>query len=119
MTFRTICPSSKQLASSLLLAAILSGCASQHTLRVVDAKSGEPLGDVRIERLEGGYRPSSMPFVVLNDLSPVEKQTTNESGSVTFEKTGSKFMVNPSGNNCRSTASSAAARSSSPAARST
>ena len=46
MAFRTICPSSKQLASSLLLAAILSGCASQQTLRVVDRTSGEPLGDV-------------------------------------------------------------------------
>ena len=72
---------------------------SQQTFRVVDAKSGEPLGDVRVERLEGGYRPSSMPLVVLNQLSPAEKQTTNESGSVTFQKSGSKFMVNPSGKN--------------------
>ena len=79
------------------MAAILSGCASPQTFRVVDAKSGEPLGDVRVERLEGGYRLSPMPFVVLNELSPAEKQTTNESGSVTFQKSGSKFMVNPSG----------------------
>ena len=99
MARHTTCPSSKQLASSLLLAAILSGCASQQTFRVVDAKSGEPLGDMRVERLEGGYRPSAMPFVVLNELSPAEKQTTNESGSVTFQKSGSKFMVNPSGDN--------------------
>ena len=99
MVHHTTCPSSNQLASSLLLAAILSGCASQQTFRVVDAKSGEPLGDVRVERLEGGYRLSPMPFVVLNELSPAEKQTTNESGSVTFQKSGSKFMVNPSDTN--------------------
>jgi hypothetical protein len=79
--------------------AILAGCASQQTFRVVDAKSGEPLGDVRVERLEGSYRLSPAPFVVLNDLSPAEKQTTNGSGSVTFEKSGSTFMVNPSGTN--------------------
>jgi hypothetical protein len=95
----TTCPSSRQLASSLLLAALLSGCASQRTFRVVDSKSGEPLGDVRVERLEGGYRPSAMPFVVLKELSPAEKQTTNESGSVTFQRSGSNFMVNPSGTN--------------------
>ena len=88
-----------QLASSLWLAAILSGCASQQTFRVVDARSGEPLGDVRVERLEGGYRPSAMPFMLVNELSPIEKQTTNESGSVTFTKSGSSFMVNPSGAN--------------------
>jgi hypothetical protein len=99
MACHTTCPSSERLASSLLLAAILSGCASQQTFRIVDAKSGEPLGNVRVERLEGCYRPSAMPFVVLNTLSPVEKQTTNESGSVTFQKSGSKFMVNPSGDN--------------------
>jgi len=99
MACHTTCPSSKGLASSLLLAAILSGCASQPTLRIVDAKSGAPLGNVRVERLEGCYRPSAMPFVVLNALSPVEKQTTNESGAVTFQKSGSKFMVNPSGDN--------------------
>ncbi len=87
---------SDQLASSLLLAAVLSGCASQQAFRVVDAKSGEPLGDMRVERLEGSYQPSAIPLVVLNELSPVEKQTTNESGSVTFQKSG-KFMVNPSG----------------------
>ena len=37
-----------------------------------------------------------MPFVVVNELSPAEKQTTSKSGSVTFQKSGSKFMVNPS-----------------------
>ncbi len=99
MARHTTCPSSKQLASSLFLMAILFGCASQQTFRVVDAKSGEPLGDINVERLEGGYRPSAMPFVVLNELSPAEKQTTSQSGSVTFQKSGSKFMVNPSGNN--------------------
>ena len=99
MAHHTTCPSSKHLASSLLLAAILSGCASQQTFRVVEAKSGRPLGDVRVERLEGGYRPSSMPLVVLHEVSPTEKQTTNESGSVTFQRSGSNFMVNPSGNN--------------------
>ncbi len=99
MAHHTTCPSSKQLASSLLLAAIVSGCASQETFRVVDAKSGKPLGDVRVERLEESYRPSAMPYVVLNELSPAEKQTTNKSGSVTFQKSGSKFMVNPSGTN--------------------
>ena len=99
MARHTTCPSSKRLASSLLLVGILSGCASQQTFRVVDAKSGELLGDVQVERLEGGYRPSAMPFVVLNELSPVEKQTTNQSGSVTFQKSGSKFIVNPSGDN--------------------
>jgi hypothetical protein len=99
MVRHTTCRSSKQLISSLLSAAILSGCASPQTFRVVDAKSGDPLGDVRVERLEGGYRPSSMPFVVFYELSPVEKQTTNESGSVTFQKSGSELMVNPSGRN--------------------
>ncbi len=99
MARHTTCPSSKRLASSLLLVGILSGCASQQTFRVVDAKSGELLGDVQVERLEGGYRPSEMPFVVLNELSPVEKQTTNQSGAVTFQKSGSKFIVNPSGDN--------------------
>ena len=91
--------SSKRLASSAVLAAILCGCASQQALRVVDAKSGEPLGDVPVERLEGGYRPSAMPFVVFNELSPAEKQTTNESGSAAFQKSGGKFMVNPSHQN--------------------
>ena len=96
MAHPTTCPSSKQLAASLLLAAILGGCTAPQTFRVVDAKSGEPLGNVRVERLEGGYRPSATPLVLLNELSPAEKQMTNESGSVTFEKSGSKFMVNPS-----------------------
>jgi hypothetical protein len=92
-------PSSTQLVSSLLLAITLSGCTAQQTFRVVDATSGEPLGDVRVERLQGSYRSSGLPFVVLNELSPAEKQTTNESGSVTFQKSGSKFMVNPSHTN--------------------
>ena len=89
------CPSFRRFVASTCWAAILSGCASQQSFRIVDAKSGEPLGDVRVERLEGGYRPSSMPFVVVNALSPVEKQTTNPSGAATFDKSGSKFMVNP------------------------
>ena len=88
-----------QLAGSLLLAAIVAGCASQETIRVVDATSGEPLGNVRVERLEESYRPSAMPFVLMDELAPVEKQTTSEAGSVTFQKSGSKFMVNPSGTN--------------------
>ena len=99
MRHHTTCPSSNQVASSLLLLAILSGCASQPTFRVVDAKSREPLSSLRVERLEASYELSSVPFVVLNDLSPAEKQTTNESGSVTFQKSGSKFMVNPSSRN--------------------
>ena len=41
-------PRYDQLAASLLLAATLAGCALQQTLCVVDAKSGEPLGDVRV-----------------------------------------------------------------------
>jgi hypothetical protein len=98
MVRHTTCPSVTQLAASLLLAAILSGCASQQTFRVVDAKSGEPLGDVRVERLEDqGYRLTRMPFVVLNEFAPAEKQTTNESGTVAFQKSGRTFMVNPSG----------------------
>ena len=99
MAHLTTCPSSAQLAWSLLLAAIVAGCASQETIRVVDATSGEPLGNVRVERLEESYQPSAMPFVLMDELSPVEKQTTSESGSVTFQKSGSKFMVNPSGEN--------------------
>lgn len=102
------CPSRTRPAASLLWAAALlgaaaplwvaslCGCASQQTFRVVDDKSGQPLKDLRVERLEGGYSPSSTPFVVLNELSPAEKLDTNESGSVTFQKSGSKFMVNPS-----------------------
>jgi hypothetical protein len=89
----------RALAASLLSAAVLSGCASQQAFRVVDAKSGEPLCDMRVERLEGGYRQSAMPFVLLNDLAPVEKLTTSDSGSVTFEKSGNKFIANPSGRN--------------------
>jgi len=99
MARHTTCRSCTPLTASLLLAAIFSGCASQQTFRVVDARSGEPLADVRVERLEGGYRPSSRPFVVLNELSPAEKQTTSASGSVTFQKSGSQFMVNPSDTN--------------------
>jgi hypothetical protein len=96
MPRHTIRPNARQLVSSLLLAAILSGCASQQTIRVVDAKSGVPLCDVRVERLEGGYRPSAVPLVVVNKLSPVEAQTTDKGGSVTFHQSGAKFMVNPS-----------------------
>ena len=58
MARQTPCPSFEPLAASLLLAAMLAGCASQQKFRVVDAKSGEPLGDVRVERLDAGYRPS-------------------------------------------------------------
>ena len=73
--------------------------AAPPALRVVDAKSGQPLGDVRVERLEGGYRPSAIPFVLVNRLSPAEKQTTNQCGLATFQKSGSQFMVNPSSDN--------------------
>jgi len=99
MACHTTTPRPKPLAASLLLAAILSGCASPPALRVVDAKSGQPLGDVRVERLEGGYRPSAIPFVLVNRLSPAEKQTTNKCGLATFQKSGSQFMVNPSRDN--------------------
>jgi hypothetical protein len=82
-----------------MLTAIVAGCASQETIRVVDATSGEPLGNVRVERLEESYQPSAMPFVVMDELSAAEKQTTDQAGAVTFQKSGSKFMVNPSGAN--------------------
>jgi hypothetical protein len=87
------------LAAGLLCAVVASGCASQQTLRVVDAQSGEPLDEVRVERLEGSYKPSAIPFVVVNELSPSEKQATNKSGTVTFKTSGDKFMVNPSRDN--------------------
>lgn len=77
----------------------MSGCASNQTFHVIDSKTGEPLGDVRVERLESAIKPSEIPFVMYDELSPVEKKTTNETGAVTFKTTGSKFMVNPSGDN--------------------
>jgi hypothetical protein len=94
MTHRRLRPALLPLVLSLWLAA-LWGCSAAPTLRVVDAKSKEPVGDVRVERLEGGYHPSAMPFVIINDLSPAEKQTTDAAGSVKFQKNGSQFMVNP------------------------
>jgi hypothetical protein len=36
---------------------------------------------------------------LLDSLSPVEKGTTNTSGAMTFEKTGTKFWFNPSAKN--------------------
>ena len=85
----------RTLLPSLLLLGLLSGCARFQTLRVVDAQSGQPLDGVRVERLHGSLRPSAMPLVLLNTVSPVERKMTDDSGSVTFEKAGTQVMCNP------------------------
>jgi hypothetical protein len=83
----------------LLLLFILPGCTRLQTFRVVDARSGEPLDGVQGERLEGSLRPSKIPLILENRLSPDEAQTSNASGSIAFEKPGAKFMFNPSSKN--------------------
>jgi hypothetical protein len=85
------------LISALLLLS-LSGCARLQTMRVVD-QSGQPVNEVQVERLQGGIKPSPMPFVLVNSLTPAEKKSTDKAGSVAFDKAGKQFMVNPSSKN--------------------
>jgi hypothetical protein len=88
----------RPLVSGLLLSLLLSGCARLQTFRVVD-ESGEPLRGVPVERLEGSLQLDPVPFFLLDSMSPVEKRTTDGTGSVTFHEGGKQFMVNPRSNN--------------------
>jgi hypothetical protein len=89
----------RNLLPSLLLLLFACGCARTQTFRVVDSQSGRPLDGVQSERLEGKVRPSAMPLVLLNDLSPVEHGTTDSSGVVKFQKPGKEFAFNPTSKN--------------------
>jgi hypothetical protein len=89
----------RSLVSAVLLLSIVSGCAQIQTFRVVDAQSGQPVESVRGERLQGSIRASELPLVLLDSLSPVEAASTNASGSMAFEKAGTKFWFNPSSKN--------------------
>jgi hypothetical protein len=86
------------LVSGLLLPLLLSGCARLQTFRVVD-ESGEPLRGVPVERLQGSLQLDPVPFFLLDSMSPVEKSTTDNSGSVAFHESGKQFMVNPQSKN--------------------
>jgi hypothetical protein len=78
---------------------LLSGCTQLQTFRVVDSQSGQPIEGVQVERLRSSIEPSSMPFVLFKSLSPVEKQTTDESGVSTFKEPGTQAILNPDGKN--------------------
>lgn len=80
--------------SYLLLLACLSGCARYQSFRVLDAQSGRPIDGVQAERLEGSLQLSPMPFVLLDSVSPVERQNSDSSGTVKFKKAGKKFAFN-------------------------
>jgi hypothetical protein len=82
----------------LLLFLFLSGCARLQTLRVVD-ESGQPLGGIAVERLEGSLEFDPVPGFLRDNLSPVEKLTSDSAGSVAFKQSGKQFMVNPHSNN--------------------
>jgi hypothetical protein len=88
----------RPLVSGLLLPLLLSGCARLQTFRVVD-ESGEPLRGVPVERLEGSLQLDPVPFFLLDSMSPVEKRTTDATGSVAFHEGGKQFMVNPQSKN--------------------
>ena len=83
---------------TLLLLLLLSGCARLQTFRVVDAQSGQPLDGVQAERLDGSVRPSAVPLVLADTLSPVERQASDPSGAVNFKKAGAQFAFNPRSN---------------------
>lgn len=78
----------------LTLACCLSGCARYQSFRVLDAQSGKPIDGVQAERLEGDLKLSRMPFVLLDSVSPVERQNSDASGTVKFKKAGQKFAFN-------------------------
>jgi hypothetical protein len=82
----------------LLLPLLLSGCARLQTFRVVD-QSGQPVGGVPVERLQGSLQLDPVPFFLLDSMSPVEKRTSDGSGSVAFHESGKQFMVNPQSKN--------------------
>jgi hypothetical protein len=84
---------------TLVLLLLLSGCARLQTFRVVDAQSGQPLDGVQAERLDGSVRPSAIPLVLADTLSPVERQAADPSGAVNFKKAGSQFAFNPRSGN--------------------
>jgi len=73
-----------------------SGCTRLQAVRVVDAQSGRPLEGVHVERLQSSVRPSPMPLVLYDALSPVERQVTDASGATAFKEPGTKVMCNPS-----------------------
>jgi len=89
----------RTLISGLLLLSLLTGCARFQTVRIVDAQSGRPLEGVQVERLQGSVRPSAIPLVLFNSLTPVERQTTDAAGSITFQESGTQVMCNPSSRN--------------------
>ena len=76
----------RKFAPGLLLLGLLWGCSPLQNFRVVDAQTGQPVDGVQIERLHAGLQPSAMPFVLLKTLDPVEKKTTDASGSAAFQE---------------------------------
>ena len=86
----------RTLISGMLPLVLAGGCSRIQTFRVVDAKTGQPLDGVRAERLEGSIRPSSMPFVLFDQVAPIETKNTDATGAVAFQQPGQKFMINPS-----------------------
>jgi len=83
----------------LLLLALTSGCARFQTFRVVDSQSGRPVSGIQAERLDASLRPSAMPLVILDEMSPVERGSSDTSGVVKFEKPGKQFAFNPCSQN--------------------
>jgi hypothetical protein len=85
-----------KLWPGLLLLSLASGCASLQSFRVVDAQTGQPLEEIKAERLKGNVHFSAIPLVMLDDLAPVERRATDASGAIKFEQAGSQFAFNPS-----------------------
>jgi hypothetical protein len=81
----------RRLAASLvprvfpvvLLLAALGGCAHTQSFRVVDAQTGEPLGDVWVR--QGGSRSSAYTL------------KTDTAGSVQFQKSASQYSLTKPG----------------------
>ena len=84
----------RTLVWGLLILACL-GLARMHAFRVVDGSRASPWAAFRPNGWKARCGPSTMPFVLINSYSPVEKHDTDAAGSVNFESSGSKFMVNP------------------------
>ena len=89
----------RKIISGLALLLLLCGCTRLQTFRVVDSQSGQPIEGVQVERLHGSVKPSAMPFVLLDSVSPVEKQTTDSSGMSRFKESGTQAMLNPDSKN--------------------
>jgi hypothetical protein len=89
----------RKTISGLILFLTLSGCTRLQTFRVVDSQSGQPIEGVQVERLHGSVKPSAMPFVLVNSLSPVEKELTDSSGMSSFKESGTQAILNPDSKN--------------------